>query len=66
MSVIIIFFNSTNIFSENITNFFNKTVNRVLKYKIKIPVSNRTGVINFVFGRSILYENILLKLQCIV
>ena len=66
MSVIIIFFTSTNIFSENITNFFNKTVNRVLKYKIKIPVSNRTGVINFVFGRSILYENILLKLQCIV
>ena len=66
MSVIIIFFTSTNIFSENITNFFNKTVNRVLKYKIKIPVSNRTGVINFVFGRSILYENILLKLQCVV
>ena len=66
MSVIIIFFTSTNIFSENITNFFDKTVDRVLKYKIKIPVSNRTGVINFVFGRSILYENILLKLQCIV
>ena len=67
MSVIIIFFTSTNIFSENITNFFtNETGDRVLKYKIKIPVSNRTDVINFVFGRSILYENILLKLQCIV
>ena len=67
MSVIIIFFTSTNIFSENITNFLtNETGDRVLKYKIKIPVSNRTDVINFVFGRSILYENILLKLQCIV
>lgn len=67
MSVIIIFFTSTNIFSENITNFLtNKTGDRVLKYTIKIPVSNRTGVINFVFGRSIVYENIVLKLQCIV
>lgn len=53
MSVIIIFFTSTNIFSENITNFLtNETGDRVLKYKIKIPVSNRTGVINFVFGEA--------------
>lgn len=57
MSVIIIFFTSTNIFSENIINFLtNETGDRVLKYTIKIPVSNRTGVINFVFGRSIVYE----------